>query len=68
MARNRIEGKEENIGKGQFANLPQDVYMEEYPKSTRLTANENIDDTMVDIDDITDRAEMKRKKYLSNQK
>ncbi len=68
MARSRIEGHEEGIGKGEFANMPKDVYMAEYPKSTRLTTNENIDDSMTDVDNVTDRAEVKRRKYISNQK
>lgn len=68
MSKARIEGHEPGIGKGQFANMPQDVYMNEYPKSTRLTTDERIDDSMTDVDNVTDRAEGKRRKYFSNQK
>lgn len=66
MARARIEGHEPGIGKGQFANMPQDVYMNEYPK-TRLTENEGIDDTMSEIDGVVSKSEGKRRKYISNQ-
>lgn len=70
MAREKkgfIEGHEESVGKGQFANMPTDVKMQMYPK-VGLTMNENIDDSMTDIDDIGNESESKRKKYLSNQK
>ena len=62
-----MEGHEPSIGKGEFANMPKDVKMSQYPK-VRLTENENIDDSMRDIDDVDSRAEGKRRKYLSNQK
>lgn len=68
MSKARIEGHEEGIGKSDFAGMPKDVYMAEYPKSTRLTKNEMIDDTMSDIDSVDGRAQGKRSKYLSNQK
>lgn len=68
MARSRIEGHDESIGKTDFAGMPKEVYMAEYPKSTRLTTDEKIDDSMTDIDDVTDRSEGKRRKYFSNQK
>lgn len=68
MSKSRIEGHEEGIGKSDFAGMPKDVYMAEYPKSTRLTMNEGIDDSMSDIDSVDERAEGKRRRYLSNQK
>ncbi len=68
MSKARIEGHEEGIGKSDFAGMPKDVYMQEYPKSTRLTMNEGIDDSMSDIDSVDGRAEGKRRRYLSNQK
>jgi len=67
MSKARIEGHEPSIGRRDYAGMPKDVYMEEYPKSTRLTENENIDDTMSEIDDVDMRAEGKRRRYLSNQ-
>ena len=68
MSKARIEGHEEGIGRSDFAGMPKDVYMQEYPKSTRLTTNEGIDDSMSDIDNVDGRAEGKRRRYLSNQK
>lgn len=68
MSKARIEGHEVGIGRNDFAGMPKDVYVEQYPKSTRLTTDERIDDSMTDVDDVTDRAEGKRRKYISNQK
>ena len=67
MSKARIEGHEPSIGRNDFAGMPKDVYMEKYPKSTRLTENEGLDDTMSEIDDVDGRAEGKRRKYISNQ-
>lgn len=58
------EGKYE--GKGQFANLPQDVSMKAYPKAHEFGAGE-LDDTMSEIDGTTRTAHTKSRKYLSNQ-
>ena len=67
MSKSRIEGKEPSIGRSDHAGMPKDVYMAEYPKSTRLTMNENLDDSMSEIDEVDGRAEGKRRRYLSNQ-
>jgi len=70
MARERrgfVEGHDENIGKGEFANLPQDVKMESYPKA-RMNRGRELDDSMSDIDDVQGEADSKRDRYLSNQK
>jgi hypothetical protein len=67
MSKARIEGQEPGIGKSDFAGMPKDVYMESYPKSTRLPMNENIDDSMREIDDVDGRADGKRSRYRSNQ-
>lgn len=67
MARGFKEGHDQSIGKGQFANLPQEVKMQAYPKS-KQPMNEGIDDTMTDVDSIHSRSEAKRRKYKSNQK
>lgn len=53
------------IGKGEFANMPQDVTMELYPKS-RL-ASDNIPDDIKRVDRENDQMEGKRSKYVSNQ-
>jgi len=66
MSKARIEGHEEGIGKGQFANMPQDVYMGQYPK-VKLPMNEGIDDTMSEIDGCVAKSEGKRSKYKSQQ-
>ena len=69
MARNSggfMEGHDEEIGKGEFANLPQDVKMKAYPKNRGMDTE--LDDTMSDIDDIADEAEGVRRRYVSNQK
>lgn len=66
MARSRMEGHDEGIGKGEHANMPKDVYTGEYPK-TRLTMNEGIDDSMNEIDMVVSKSEGKRRKYLSQQ-
>ncbi len=61
------EGHDEAIGKGQFANLPQDVKMDLYPKEREPT-DEGIDDTMTDVDRLHKKSEGKRKSYISFQK
>lgn len=67
MSKARIEGKDEMIGRNDHAGMPKDVYMESYPKSTRLPMNENIDDSMSEIDMVDGRANGKRNRYRSNQ-
>lgn len=71
MARERkggfIEGHDESIGRSDFAGMPKEVVMREYPK-TRGMKDEMIDDTMSDIDGIENESEGKRRRYLSNQK
>lgn len=60
--------KEEKMsGKGNFANLPQDVKMTEYPKYPRAGERE-IDDTITGIDEVVGRSSSKRKSHISNQK
>lgn len=61
------EGHDPMVGRHDFAGLPQEKIMKNYPKSTRLTRDERLDDTMSEIDDVDERAEMKRQRYLSNQ-
>ncbi len=66
MSKARIEGHDESIGRKDHAGLPKDVYMGEYPK-VRLPMNENIDDSMSEIDGSNSRSESKRVRYRSNQ-
>ena len=51
--------------KTSFANLPQDVKMSEYEKTSH--ENANLDDTMELIDKTIDKSVGKSKKYVSNQ-
>ena len=61
------EGHDPMVGRNDFAGLPAEKVMKNYPKSTRLTRNERLDDTMSEIDDVDGRAQGKRSKYISNQ-
>lgn len=58
------EGKA--VGKGQFANMPQDVSMKPYPKGYEFGAGE-LDDTITGIDASNSKAHSKSRKYTSNQ-
>lgn len=62
-----MEGHDKSIGKGEFANLPQDVKMKEYPKF-RMGKARDIDDSMTDIDYIQGDSESKRDRFWSDQK
>lgn len=53
-------------GKGEFANMPKEVRMDKYPKSSEFGAGD-IDDTMTEIDDTTSKAHGKSRRFLSNQ-
>jgi hypothetical protein len=61
------QGHDPMVGRNDFAGLPGEKVMKSYPKGAGLTKNERIDDTMSEIDDVCERSEGKRKKYLSNQ-
>lgn len=61
------EGHDPMVGRHDFAGLPPEKVMRSYPKGTRLTKDERLDDTMSEIDDVNERAEAKRRKYISNQ-
>lgn len=69
MARDRgfVEGHDENIGKGEHANMPKDVMMRDYPPAPADRGN-YLDDSMTDIDDVQEEAVRKRRRYISNQK
>ena len=53
-------------GKGEYANMPQDVKMKAYPKASQY-GPDVLDDTMGNIDKENGRAESKSRKYVSNQ-
>ena len=62
-----VEGHDKSIGKGSHANMPQDVYMKNYPKP-RMGGDREIDDSMSDIDDVQAQAASKRNSNVSYQK
>lgn len=61
-----VVGHDPKIGRGSFANMPQEVIMKEYPKPRHLGAY--LDDTMVDIDEVNDRSIGRAARHESYQK
>lgn len=62
-----VEGHDEGVGKGNFANLPQHVVQKEYPKAHMMRGG-MLDDTITGIDSVQDRADGTTVRHLSNQK
>lgn len=62
-----VEGHDQSIGHGNFANLPQEVMMKEYPKNKMLRSG-MLDDTITGIDNVISRGEVTTSKHISNQK
>lgn len=60
------DGHDEMIGKGDFANMPQDVMMSEYPKVRHGSGD--MDDTITGIDEVQDEGAARRNRFISNQK
>jgi hypothetical protein len=58
---------EKMSGKGNFANMPQEVKMTQYPKYPN-PGDKELDDTITGIDQTVTTSSGKRKKYVSNQK
>lgn len=54
------------MGRGEFANMPKEVKMVQYPKAHEF-GPDVLDDTMGEIDQTTMRAHNKSHKFLSNQ-
>lgn len=54
-------------GSGQFANMPQDVKMQAYPKASNYRGRPE-DDTITGIDSVCQKSESTASRYLSNQK
>jgi len=52
-------------GQGEYANMPQDVVKELYPKVSM--ASDRLDDTITGIDSCMRNSEGKRSKYVSDQ-
>lgn len=61
------EGHDEMIGRGSFANMPQDVIMKEYPKNKGARGG-YMDDTITGVDEVIRGSEGKTSRYMSNQK
>jgi hypothetical protein len=59
------DNQDRKIGQGEFANMPQSVTMETYPKS-RLE-NGNLPDDIKRIDRENDQMQSKRPRFRSNQ-
>lgn len=68
MAKGRgfVEGHDENIGRGEHANMPKEVRMEAYPRA-RMGREGEIDDTMSRIDSEIDQSVGQRDRHRSNQ-
>lgn len=69
MARDKsfVEGHDERVGRNDFAGMPREVVMEEFPKP-RTGLGGELDDTIMGIDDVMSMSEAKARKYVSNQK
>lgn len=59
---------EKITGKGEMANMPQEVKITKAPKCSYLTSQEDMDDTMTGIDATKNKSVGKASKYKSNQK
>jgi hypothetical protein len=57
----------EGKGKGQFANMPKEVEIKEWPKYPKAGEKE-LDDTITGIDEVCGKSASKRKSKVSNQK
>lgn len=62
-----VTGHDEHIGKGDFAGMPKEVEMEQYPPCRNYKGG-MLDDTMSGIDDVNTMSERTTSKYISNQK
>ena len=62
-----VEGHNEMEGRGDFANMPQNVIMRPYPKN-RMDAGGHLDDTITGIDEVIHHSEGQRMRHVSNQK
>lgn len=62
-----VEGHDERIGKGDFANMPREVVMKEYPRNKGARGG-YMDDTITGIDNVIRGSEGKASRHMSNQK
>lgn len=66
MVGGESEAEGRTWGKGEFANMPQDVKMKIYPKAAEY-GPDVLDDTMGTVDKSNSRAHTTSRKYVSNQ-
>ena len=62
-----VEGRDPSVGRGSFANMPEEKVMAAYPPN-RMRKGGYIDDTMVDIDDLQMDSDRQVSRNISNQK
>lgn len=62
-----VTGNDPRIGRNDFAGMPRDVHMRDYPRSRRHPGG-RLDDSMREIDSIQTGSERDLERYLSNQK
>ena len=65
--RSFVEGHDPMEGRGDFANMPQDVKMHPFPKPGHYE-DPDLDDTIDGIDEVMSQGTSQAKRYLSNQK
>lgn len=62
-----MTGHDEGIGRSDFAGMPKEMRMEEYPRN-RMHPGSYLDDTMTDIDAIQTDSVSQMQKHMSYQK
>ena len=62
-----VSGHDPKVGRSDFAGMPKEVHMRDFPKS-RENAGGYLDDSITEIDDIQQGSEKMVKRHLSNQK
>lgn len=62
-----VEGHDPKEGRGDFANMPQEVIMKAYPRNS-MRPDAELDATITGVDDVMKGSEGKRMRYVSNQK
>lgn len=67
MSRGFVEGHDEGVGHGDFANMPQNVIMKPYPGNKTLRGG-HLDDTITGIDSVISRGDATASRHVSNQK
>ena len=60
------ESEKSAWGKGEYANMPQEVSKQLYRKAP-MRSGDNLDDTINEIDECVSRSDSKARRYLSDQ-